>query len=96
MPHTLASVYQSPVRRPRTLTPSATRTSGAGFWRDSQDILSPGRDFNPRPSEQQAAVLSIGIWYKLGLGLMQKLAAVCHLDILYDYVSVRRYVESRR
>jgi hypothetical protein len=33
IPHTLASVDQSPVRRPRTLPPSATRTPRVGFWR---------------------------------------------------------------
>jgi hypothetical protein len=31
MSHTLASVDQSPVRRPRTLVPSATRTPRVGF-----------------------------------------------------------------
>jgi hypothetical protein len=35
MPHTLASVDQSPVRRPSTLPLSATRTPRVGFWRDT-------------------------------------------------------------
>jgi hypothetical protein len=35
MPHTLASVDKSPIRRPSTLTPSAARTPGVGFWKGS-------------------------------------------------------------
>jgi hypothetical protein len=45
MPHAFSSVDQSPVRHPRTLTPSATRTPGVGFWRGLlcvSETLPPG------------------------------------------------------
>jgi hypothetical protein len=39
IPHTLASVETSTIRRSKTLTPSATRTPRVGFWRNTAAII---------------------------------------------------------